>query len=238
MDVFQDVSDEMKTPFPLFEQFEIDIMRINNNYALECAYNGKTPWEFDDIFTEAPENESDKNKTGGFMAWVQKIAQRVARLFSDFAEMIKNMFSAKDHIDLDSFAKTEQGQAQIQYDLRLVQDSVDAEIRKGRKLIQLISNTTKVDDEQVERYVDGCATAIKRFAVPTVITASSIAIFKGWEKKNNARQSEMNGAANDMRNAAGDKQKEAAVTKIYNSMTKIVNEGLKAYGQLARQASK
>ena len=220
------------SPSPIFEQFEIDVSRINNQYMLEEM---EVKESFDvDIYDETTDPSGEQKKESGFGAWISKMAQRVARLFQDFAEMIRNMFSVKGHVNLDNFKETELGKRQINYDINMVQSSVDAEIRKGRKLIQAISHATKIDDAAVESFVDGCATAIKRFAVPTLITGGSIALFKGWENRQKAQSSEMNGAAQDMRAAEGDKNKENAVMRIYSAMTNMVNEGCKAFGTLAK----
>lgn len=215
MSVFQDFY--IQSPDAIFDEFEISVMRINNKYAFESALG----IDNNDLFSEAetPSNGTKKS-------WLSSMAERIGRLIKDFCNMIKNMFSFQGHLTLDDYKNSDTGKAQIDYDLRVVQDGVDAEVRKGRKLIQAISKGTHIDDAEVEKFVDGAANMLKKFAVPTIVTLGSIASFKAWEAKANKTNEEMQNAAKEGENTTPENK--SKIQKIYSSMAKLVNEGLKA----------
>lgn len=215
MSVFHDFY--IQSPDAIFDEFEISVMRINNKYVFESALG----IDDNDLFSEAetPSNVPKKS-------WLSSMAERIGRLIKDFCNMIKNMFSFKGHLTLDDYKNSDTGKAQIDYDLRVVQDGVDAEVRKGRKLIQAISKGTHIDDAEVERFVDGTANILKKFAIPTIVTIGSIASFKAWEAKANKTNDEMQNAAKEGENATPENK--SKIQKIYSSMAKLVNEGLKA----------
>ena len=118
---------------------------------------------------------------------------------------------------------------------KVVQNGVDAEVRKGRKLIQAISKGTHIDDKTVETFVDNAAKVVQKYAVPAVISVGSIKMFNTFEANSKKINNEMQKAANE-----GDKVTDLSgkekIHKIYNSMVGPVKDGLKARKICIRQA--
>lgn len=225
MSVFLEFCDE--TPDRIFDKFDIDVIRINNKYAMESAFGTID----DSVAYEAGESQPVSEKK----SWLKSMAERIGRLIRDFCEMLKNMFSPQDHVNLENYLKSADGKEQFDYDLIGVQNGVDAEIRKGRKLIQAISKGTHVDDKTVETFVDNAAKVVQKYAVPALISVGSIKMFNAFEANSKKINNEMQEAANEGDRVTDSSGKEK-IHKIYNSMVGLVKDGLKARKICMRQA--
>ena len=83
--------------------------------------------------------------------------------------MIENAFSNKKHITGDDFINSKTGQLTFNADVKKIQEQIDDEVLKGRKLIQAISSATGVDDKTVANFCDKAPNVAKhvgKFVLP------------------------------------------------------------------------
>lgn len=215
---YESVFTECKDPIAV--QFEIDIMRLNSALCMEAV-------------SESDSSNTDKNKPNGFVVWVKKMVARLGKFFEDIGTMIRDMFHNDEHINLENYANSETGAAKIDFDLRQIQNNVDAEMRKGRKLIQMISSSTGIDDKAVESFVDKSTTEIIKRGTPALITALGFANFKKSESQLAKTKSEVEAAANEASKVT-DPHKQAQCKSIINKMFNLSNELGKARIEYAK----
>lgn len=142
----------------LEKSFDIEFDKIINNYTAESAL---LALEEDETFLEAADNK--------FSEAVHKIVDTIVNFINNFIEMIENAFSNKKHITGDDFINSKTGQLTFNADVKKIQEQIDDEVLKGRKLIQAISSATGVDDKTVANFCDKAPNVAKhvgKFVLP------------------------------------------------------------------------
>ena len=239
MSIFQEYDNSLQRSCDiLFRQFEIDVSRIDNELTLESTIESIES----ELFCEAetldinsiskPEKQKTQSK---FSKTMSNIAQKVSKLINDIIEMFSNMFSSKSHLDVEAYINSSKGTIELDNDLKRVQAQVNAEFRKGRKLIQAISKGTGVDDETIEHYVDSTTDGVRKYGKTIISAAGSYALFKHATGDLESLKKEMNSALNDCKTAAGDPRKEMQVSKVYTAMRHWIAEGTKAYAMVGNR---
>lgn len=210
--------------------FEIQLESAFNDYTYETAILAAS----NGLIVEA-EDSGSKN---AFLAFIEKIIKAVSDFTKSFINMLNNAFSSKDHLDIDAYLKSSTGTMELEYDMAKVQEKVDAEIRKGRKIIQLISKGTGIDDATVEKFVDSCTGFLGNHKKAILSTSAILVIYHGMKKKTTDNQSIINGAADDAKAVAGNPTKEKLVKRVLGAMTSAFNESVRVAGTFTTQLEK
>ena len=205
---------------PLFLQYDIDIMRLDSKYAFESASGISCG-----IYITEAEEVADQSSS--FNEWVTKLIERVRKFISDAIDMVKDIFSDKKHLYIEDYLNSESGQIQFEYDIQKIQDNVDAELRKGRKLVQAISKGTKIDDRTVEAYVDNAGALIKKYAKPTIITSGAIVQINNTDGRLKKMSAELGHICDDTKKLKDEPDKYKAVRKIIKAATELASEATK-----------
>ena len=160
----------------LEKSFDIEFDKIINNYMAESAL---LALEEDETFLEAAGNK--------FSDAVHKIIDTIVNFINSFIEMIENAFSNKKHITGDDFINSKTGQLTFNADVKKIQEQIDDEVLKGRKLIQAISSATGVDDKTVANFCDKVPNVAKQvgtFVLPVAAAWGVKRLILGSMKKN------------------------------------------------------
>lgn len=225
----------------LFKQFEIDVSRLDVELAMECTLHELEESLFEEAETldirEISKSKKEKND-GKFNKAIHSIADSVSKLITDVIEMISNLFSSNSHIDIEAYLKSSKGSIELEYDLKEVQDKVNTEIRKGRKLIQAISKGTGINDRMVEKYLDGASECIIKHGKVIMTTAQSYEILNHATGNLNGLKQEMKDALGDMNRSVGDPYKEIQITKVYRAMRHWITAGTRIYADVGNQIQK
>lgn len=234
MSIFREYECQMEKDFDIMKrQHDIDIDHFYNDYKLESTLaeiNGS-------VFTEA-EASSDKKENSKFVTFVKRIVASIQKFISDGLEMVQNMFSKKEHLDPETFMKSQTGQIMLEYDVKKVQKQVEDEVLKGRKIVQLISKATKVDDKMVADFVDGAAKGIQKYGKVAIKTTVAFGMYKTMSKSLDKSKQVVADTEADALNCEGNPEKEHYVTMVLKGMNSIVSDGLKVFSMLATNLDK
>jgi hypothetical protein len=163
--------------------FEIAVASANKEYEFE---SNLISFNSEEIFHEA----TDAKKENAFVKFVKGICNAIRNLFAGIAESISNIFDTRKDINMEDVLKSSKAKVQLDKDINKLNDVVDDEIRKGNKLLQMISSTTGISDDKIDQWIQGGVEKIKQVA-PVAITAGSAigfnALIKKFFKKNNER---------------------------------------------------
>ena len=211
-----------------------DILTMKFDIATERAF---TAYEYavamgdliqDDITLEDGEQASQPKQKSGFVNFVSKVVNYIVTFIKDFIDMLGNMFSRKENLDLEAYLASDKGKMEFGYDVLKVEEQVADDIRKGRKMIQLISSKTGVDDATVEEYVDKGARGIQKYGKVALVVGAGFLLYKKGKKALAQTGDEVKKCANEAKAVAGDPKKEKQVKKILNFMQSRVKEGTNA----------
>ena len=160
----------------LEKSFDIEFDKIINNYTTESAL---LTLEEDGTFLEAAGNK--------FSDAVHKIIDTIVNFINSFIEMIENAFSNKKHITGDDFINSKTGQLTFNADVKKIQEQIDDEVLKGRKIVQAISSKTGIDDKTVAEFCDTAfdvGKSVGKFVLP-ITAAWGVKTFILKSMKNN-----------------------------------------------------
>lgn len=218
----------------IFRQYEINVERtkleMNEDAELLNLFS-----EAEDLGFKVNPRESKSNKinpvnTGKKRNAIQKICAYIVNLITDVISTFKNIFTpGKDHINVESYIKSAKGSIELENDIMRVQQQVDEEVRKGRKLVQAISKGTKVDDAVVEKYMDDAAKGIKKYGRTTIATAASYLQFQKATGNLENLKELTKASLNDFKNSVVDPDADVQLSGVFYSMEKWIKEGTHVY---------
>ena len=181
-------------------------------YSLSCFYE---------------DGEEEGKPQSGFMAMIQKFINMLKDLINKAKDAISRLFMANGHVDMDAYMNSAVGKGQLQYDVDGASKEVEKQLTAGDKLIRSISSGTKVPEETVSTFVNSCAGAIKKFAVPVGISVASMMAYKKWFSRhtNEGRIQEYEKDMAKARVAAGIAEPEKmSMGKIFKAMSNMYSE--------------
>ena len=137
---------EMKKAMHFFFLVSALMIESEESFLLESE-------EYDlDFEDEEEEEKKNTNPSGKKYSVFAKICNAIRNFINSFVNMIKNMF--KDSVDWDEYKKSDEMEVRYNQDVERITDQVNHEMAKGRKIVQMISRKTGVDDATVANYCD------------------------------------------------------------------------------------
>lgn len=240
MSLFQEYDNSLERSCDiLFRQFEIDVSRLDNELIIESSINEIEQ----ELFCEGEMLDIDltpkkKEPKNNFIKYLSSIGEAISRLITDIIDTISNMFSKNSHLDIETYLSSSTGSIEMDNDLKKVHSQVKDEIRKGRKLIQDISNKTNIDDAIIEEYVDRASKGVTKYGKTIVNTASSYTQLKHSTGDLQNLKNDMKSALSDCLASNGDPRKEGATKRVYKSMKNWIAEGTRAYSMFSNNIYK
>ena len=210
--------------YVVIERENIAYDRIYTTYktesALEELQNSVTFLESD----AEPSGSPKANKS--FKNFINSIVSKIMKVISDVKDKITSIFNGSNKLTLDEYLDSETGELALKYDIVRIQQNAEAEVRKGRKLVQAISRGTKVDDRVVEAFLDGGANLIDSNpgVGRTVIKATTASVvFNKCSKSLDGMKRDIDATRRECLKELG-KEKEGVISRIFTKMGKITSE--------------
>ena len=226
MSIYREYTSELERSCDILTmKFDIATDRAFTAYEYAVAMGDVS---YDDITLEDGEQASQPKQKSGFAKFVSKIVNYIVTFIKDFIAMLGNMFSRKENLDLETYLASDKGKMEFGYDVLKVEEQVADDVRKGRKLIQLISSKTGVDDATVEEYVDKGARGVMKYGGTALIVAVGYKLYKKGKQSLAQTGEEVKKCADAANAVEGDPKKEGQVKKIFNFMQKRVKDGTEA----------
>lgn len=223
----------------LFRQFEIDVSRMENELTFESTISEMEETLFCEAETLSVDVESKtrkKDSEGGFIKTISKIAEAVSKFITDVLQMISDMFTgSKKHIDIEAYLNSAQGSIEMEYDLERVHKQVRDEMRKGQKLIKAISKGTRIDESEINRFVDRAVDGIQDHGKTVIKTANTYKKYQQATGNLKEMKDEMVEALADCKDASGDPAKQINVMRVYKAMKKWIVEATNVYSMFSRK---
>ena len=182
--IYKDEINPIERSFIAIETaFDIAVACANKEYEFN---SGLISFNSEELFHEA----ADTKKENVFVAFVKGVFNAIRNLFSGIAESISNIFDTRKDINMEDVLKSSKAKVQLDKDINKLNDVVDDEIRKGNKLLQMISSTTGISDDKIDQWIRGGVEKIEQVAPVAIAAGSAIgfnALIKKLFKKNNDR---------------------------------------------------
>ena len=214
-------------------QFDIDISRLLSR----AIYEANIEMIEGNYVTEAENNQQAPANTEKGENFLQKMIARIRNFISGFLDTVKNLFRSKEHVNLESYLASNTGQMEMEYDLKQVQQNLDSEMLKGRKLVQKISSATGVDDAEVANFCDTAARAIQKHGKTIVKIGVTFALFKAMTSKFRDKDREV-AAMYDNVPLIKDPKKKAQAAKVLASMANLIKDATVVGGLTATALAK
>lgn len=224
----------------LFRKFDLDIERLKLEYMM-LAVDG-------DLFTEdnnevdlsfnnkSKSKEKSDDKGTKKKNIIIRLCESIIKFITDVVSSVKDIFTpGKSHVDIKSYLASEQGQIELDNDLMKVEDQVNEEIRKGRKIVQAIANKTKIDDAVVEEYIDNAAKGVKNYGRTIVGTGYSYLLYQKSTGRLKAMKDELAATAKLAKDTITDPDADVQVYPVIQAMKKWIKEGAAIYSLFGRE---
>jgi len=228
--IFNDISD--KEIDIEFLEYKIEIDKLLNDYLIESNILSLG------IYTEDENETVPEQKQSKFGAFISRIADAIMNALKNLANAVASLFGSKDHIDTQSFLKSNAGKEIYTVDIEKINKECDDKILEGRKMIQAISKGTHIDDHVVAKYVDGAANFASKYGKAVITSAAALAVapkIRDWV--NDKFHLIQKGKTETLRSVALKEYRrehnieEGKISKIFNAMGtyagKFVNNGMK-----------
>lgn len=227
MSVFvQEIEQDYSKQFDALERhFDIDITRLYSRAIYESnieMIEGEYTTEASDDSQPATVDDKGENL-------LQKIITKIKNFISGFLDAVSNLFKSKEHVDLESYLASNTGQMEMEYDLQKIQQNLDSEMLKGRKLVQKISSATGVDDAEVANFCDTAARAIQKHGKTILKVGVTFALFKAMTSKFRDKDREVS-EMYDRVKIIKDPKKKAQAAKVLNAMASLIKDGVTVGG--------
>lgn len=196
-----------------------------------------------EIFIESDEESkgAEKSSSNRFIGLIEKIIKAVKRVFSSFISNIKDAFKLNDNITAEDYFKDPNVKIQFTEDVQRINEEIDEEILKGRKIVQKISKGTHMDPRVVADYCDKATNFAGKVAGPAILATTALGIGKVLKKNLSKSLNIIETTGNELRqdvikdnkNARYDLKRQENEDKYYNSPSKlaIANAGVTAQQQ-------
>ena len=151
---------------------------------------------------------------------ISKICNAIRNFINSFIDMIKNMF--KDNVGWDEYKKSEDATIRYNQDVERITDQVNHEMAKGRKIVQMISKKTGIDDAAVANYCDLGAKIVMDNKDTIVKTSKSWMIRKKVLDAMDNSKKVVNESEKELENANLSKADMEKGVKVLNTMNTMV----------------
>lgn len=172
--IYFNETDPIKRAFIAAETaLDIAVSQAMNDYTYEM---GLAELSDDSIFNEAGDGDKpNAKKENIFVKAVKGIFNAIRSFINGIIDTIKGIFSKDKHISEEDYAKSEAGRKQLEQDIAKLDKVSDAEILKGRKLLQKASSATGIPDTEIDAWSKAAMENIKN-AAPVVIPVAAASI--------------------------------------------------------------
>lgn len=214
------------------KEFEVDMLKINDEYMRESSLlliSGNLILE----------GEGAEPQTKGFFSKaVDKIVSAVSRLITSFIEMIGDIFGNKKNITTADFIDSDTGKVTLNHDVTKINQDINKELLKGRKMIQAISRGTKIPDETVASFVDSSADFINKYGKVVLGVGATMVLKNAILSAMNGNKKAMDDSGRDAKNGNPDKKAEEQKMSILNRMSNLVSQSVKVSKEAITSISK
>ena len=171
---------------------------------------------------------------------IVKLLRGVWNAISKLFETMKDAFTGlfKDKMTIDDYMSSDSGKEKFQSDVIQINDSIDADISKGCKLLQMISSKTGLPDQMLSEWILAGANHIEQVAPGMIQGAIQKTVYKKVYTKLNTDQKQVQKAFEDATRLAAsetdpDKKKQyeqvaAQMQKLMSAKTKLSTQLIKA----------
>lgn len=157
---------------------ELELLNRDYNYARGISLvEGVSIDDVMDIFEEkvkkqtpqptAPEPAEEK-VTGKGKNFFNRVLDSIINFFHKLNERIQSHFKSTEDVELSEYLASQTGSVQLEYDLDKVENFVNQQFLKGRKIVQAISSATGISDAKVAAFCDECTQTAIDFTGPTI----------------------------------------------------------------------
>lgn len=165
--------------------FESGLKYINESYGIDMK--GDT--------SSKPESNNPIVKL------LKTIWSGISKLFSAMRDSISGLF--KDNMDIKDYVQSGEGREKFEADVARINDEIDDDLRKGCKLLQMVSSKTGLPDELLSEWILNATEHVEKVA-PCMISAGIVKFLKPKIKAS------LNGSVSkDMQNAFEEATKKA-----------------------------
>ena len=215
----------------IIEQFNLDMDKLYCNYIYESNFGGVVDTPI--LESEAEEDKFDKKQKTSFKLTLINIAKRITRLFSDIIELFTNMLPFKKDLDIDQYMRSATGVMRLDADIKEIDNEVQDQMRKGRKIVQLISKSQVIDDEVVADYIDETQRIIMKTAKTegTAVIKTSLAYKKYFStvKDKLIQQRKMINEIIDIAYTANGQKQRGQAIKIARAISDLQVHAMRVY---------
>lgn len=201
------------------------LTQLSNGLTIESViddFYDNTIFESTNNTDDSSENEAPKENI------FKRILNKILKAIEGFIEGLQNMFSGKKAIDAEEYFKSSTAKIKMKQDVKEINRIVDDEIRKGSKLLQLVSSKTGISDEAIDKWIGAGTAALKTVGpavVPAAIGFGFRTIFRkqaGVRKDKLSQLAEFVGDVTDKMGKSS-KKKQSQKEKILSHINKLNN---------------
>lgn len=210
----ESVDDIERTFIMINTQYEIDILRVNQNYMIESSLISFH--KDDNIITE---------KSGSFSKFIKGLVDSIIHFIDNLINSFLDLFKVRDNVNTEDLLKSKQGEIKLRRDIYKLSDTIDDEIRKGNKLLHNVSSATGLTEKQVEEYIENGKDKILKIAPATITIASTIIARKKVSEKLQNKKNSVKKLKNNVNNMDNiDNGTEKLVIRVVNHISSLINE--------------
>jgi hypothetical protein len=172
------------TPFEreayiMYAETDLDIDRAVHDFCNESAILSLS------IFTEADEEVvkgAEKTSGNKFLDLINRIVQATKRVVTNFITAVRDTFGFRENITAEEYFQSSNAIIRFDEDTRKINAEIHEELLKGRKMIQLVSKGTHIDDHLIAAFVDRCAKIVNKYGGAVIKAGASLVIGKEIQK--------------------------------------------------------
>ena len=214
--IYLNESDPIERSFIAAETaLDIAVARATKEYTLE---SGLIELSDDKLFIESEGSVADSKKENSFIKAVKAICNAIRNFIGDLFKSIIGIFDGRENITAEDYLESTTGKIRLEKDTRELEKVVDAEIRKGNKLLQWVSSKTGISDEVIDEWMRSSAEKIQKIAPVVITTALGFGFKKIFskmrDKKKHVDEAEKTATTGDNTDSKKNKQK----LKIFGHM--------------------
>ena len=196
------------------EQYEFNIMKINNDYYLEKSLsNINNSFLFENVKTETD---------NGFKKYIKGFFQAIINFIDNIINSIKVLFISKKNIDIDDYLKSHDGKLQLDKDVNKLKKSIDEDISNGNKLLQRITSKLGVTHKEVDEFINNSKKKIALIGPIVVGGVASHFSYKKFMNDLNDNKQSLQKSRNILNNGL-DSDSESMVRKILNHLSSLTH---------------
>ena len=221
---------------------DIAVDRANKEYVYEM---GLIELSDNKLFIEATTDVAaatvDVKKENAFIKAVKAICNAICNFIGDIIASITSIFDGREHITEEDYLKSNMGKVRLAKDVKKIEAVVDDEIRKGNKLLQMISSKTGISDEVIDNWVRAGAEKIGKIAPVVIPMATAWGFKKLFSTMFKNKQKDIKNAEKAATRNKSNTKETSQTMKVLNHMEwliKQVGDTAKDWGKTMNKAMK